>query len=143
MHASSAYVHGLAPARRADQQDVVGAGGRDLEGALGVRLAADVGEVEIVRRGPGGRERGGGRGGGGLAVEEPGHPPEGPRQASATAGVPRTGWIWPSSASSPTTAKGSDAPSRRAPVAARTPRAIGRSKAAASLRRAAGAGVPG
>src|SRR3990170_2092328 len=66
MYDSSAYVHGLAPARRADQQDVVGAGGRDLEGALGVRLAADVGEVEIVRRGPGGRERGGGRGGGGV-----------------------------------------------------------------------------
>ena len=71
MYDSSAYVHGLAPARRADQQDVVGAGGRDLEGALGVRLAADVGEVEIVRRGPGGRWRGGRGRGDGLAAEEP------------------------------------------------------------------------
>src|SRR3989304_1282451 len=96
MYDSSAYVHGLAPARRADQQDVVGAGGRDLEGALGVRLAADVGEVEIVRRGPGGRERGGGGGGGAR-------------------------------------------PARGARGAARAPRAIGRSKAAPSLRRSAGA----
>src|SRR3989338_10959417 len=85
MYDSSAYVRGRAPARRADQQDVVGAGGRDLEGALGVRLAADVGEVEIVRRGPGGRERGGRRRGDGLAVEEPDHLAERRRREGAQA----------------------------------------------------------
>src|SRR3972149_3643648 len=85
MYDSSAYVHGLAPARRADQQDVVGAGGRDLEGALGGRWAAEVGEVEIVRRGPGGRERGGRRRGDGLAVEEPDHLAERRRREDAQA----------------------------------------------------------
>jgi len=37
--------HGLARARRPDQQHVVRPGGADLERALGVGLAAHVGEV--------------------------------------------------------------------------------------------------
>jgi hypothetical protein len=37
--------HGLAGARRADQQQVVAAGGGDLERAAGERLAADVAQV--------------------------------------------------------------------------------------------------
>jgi hypothetical protein len=62
------------------------------------------------------------------------------RQASATASEPRTGWICPSSANSPTTAKEPTAPSLTHPVAARIPRAMGRSDAAPSFRRSAGSG---
>src|SRR5262245_35640759 len=61
------------------------------------------------------------------------------RQVRPTASVPRTAWICPSSASSPTTAKAPAAWSLRHPVAARMPRAIGRSKEAPSLRTSAGA----
>ena len=62
--------HGLAPARRADQEHVVGAGRGDLERTLGVCLAPDVGEVEVVRRGcsDGARERH--RPGGTVAVQQ-------------------------------------------------------------------------
>ena len=55
--------HGLADAGRPDHQEVVTAGRRDLEGALGVVLAADIREVrDTVGR----RRRGAGRRGGGL-----------------------------------------------------------------------------
>ena len=60
------------------------------------------------------------------------------RQVSAAASTPRTGWIWPSSASSPTTASGA-VRTLTIPVAVRMPRAIGRSNAEPSLRRSAGA----
>jgi hypothetical protein len=40
--------HGLAGAGRPDHQDVVRAGGRDLEPALGVCVAPHVGEIEVV-----------------------------------------------------------------------------------------------
>src|SRR2546422_423643 len=43
--------HGLAATRRADQKQVVGAGRGDLERTFGVRLAANVAEVEVVGRG--------------------------------------------------------------------------------------------
>src|SRR3989442_1681288 len=61
------------------------------------------------------------------------------RQVSPTASTPRTPWIWPFSASSPTTANEPMRPSTTTPVAARIPSAIGRSNDAPSLRRSAGA----
>jgi hypothetical protein len=42
--------HCLSAAWRPDQEQVVGAARRDLERALGVRLAANVGEIQVVRR---------------------------------------------------------------------------------------------
>src|SRR2546430_14197789 len=55
------------------------------------------------------------------------------RHASPTASVPRTGWIWPSSASSPTTAYGPMTPFFTTPVGAGLPTAIGRSDGPAPL----------
>ena len=51
---ASARQHRLAGARRADHQEVVAAGGGDLERALGVRLALHVGEIRVAgaRRDP-------------------------------------------------------------------------------------------
>ena len=50
--------HGLATAGRAGEQNVVPAGGGDLQGALGVLLAAHLGKVFLRRAA--GREQGGG-----------------------------------------------------------------------------------
>jgi hypothetical protein len=61
------------------------------------------------------------------------------RQARPTASSPRTGWIWPSRASSPTTAHGSVRLPLTTPVAARIPSAMGRSKDVPSLRMSADA----
>jgi hypothetical protein len=60
--------HRLAGARRAGEEQVVGAGGGDLEGAAGLPLAADVGEVLDRRVG------GAGRGAGAAEVGPAGQP---------------------------------------------------------------------
>ena len=49
--------HRLAGARRADEEQVVAAGGRDLERALRVLLAADLGEVDAGPSRAPGRDR--------------------------------------------------------------------------------------
>ena len=61
------------------------------------------------------------------------------RHARPTASAPRTLWIWPSSASSPTTANRPICPFLTAPVAARMPSAMGRSNEVPSFRTSAGA----
>ena len=61
------------------------------------------------------------------------------RQCSATGSTPRIGRMWPSSESSPMAIEFSMSPGLRMPVAERMPSAIGRSKAAPSLRSSAGA----
>ena len=159
--------HRLAGPRRAGEEQVVAAGGRELEGPTGAFLPADVGEVRLGRRRQCRRRRG--------ARTAPARPrPEGtppprrdarpvparfrrepPRAAdstaqsirsrparlapSAAARTPPTGRIRPSRASSPTAAWVARSSDATWCEAPRTASAIGRSKPEPSLRRSAGA----
>ena len=164
--------HRLARARRADHQDVVAAGGGDLERALGVSVAAHVARSRRRRRRGTARQAPASAAGridvalavqvldgvvdgahrddvdacddGGLGRVVGGHE-ERPRrrcarQCSATGSTPRTGRTRAVERQlAEDDATRSRSPGLTTPVAPRMPSAIGRSKAAPSLRRSAGA----
>ena len=160
--------HRLAGAGRADHEQVVAARRRDLERALGVRLAADVGEVDRALGARGRRQRRLDRVGLPAPVEQVGEPRErrhsadgrplrrapprarsSPERAAACSprrGRPARRRARPGSGGSrPTATARPPARSRRAPRPARArlpraaPTAIARSKPGPALRTCAGA----